>query len=111
LVVIAKLLASKIVGDYNRDKWMTATFERSTIRRLDGMRVSGESRSRTLNKILRRYHKAVKSGKIAEGSAESKTKSKLNNDLAAWQIHDRIPPSVEELRKLFGGDDSPGENG
>ncbi len=99
------------MGDYNRDKWMTATFERSTVRRLDGMRLPGESRSRGLNRILKKYKLAVKRGQIIEGSAEMKTKSKLNNNLAAWQIHDGIPPSVEELRKLFGGDDSPGENG
>ena len=111
LVVIAKLLASKIVGDYNRDKWTTATFERSTLRRLDGMVLPGESRSRALNRILRKYQKAVKSGKIVEGSAETKSNSQLNNDLAVWQIHDRIPASVEELTKLFSRDHSLGVTG
>lgn len=99
------------MGKYNKEKWITATFERSTIRRLDGMRLPGESRSRALNRILKKFQKAVKKGKIFEGSEERKTSSELNNDLAAWQTHDGIPPSVEELRKLFGGDDSLGVNG
>ena len=87
---------------------ITATFERSTVRRLDGMRLPGESRSRAMNRILRKYHKAVKAGKIVEGSAETKPTSQLNNDLAIWQIHDRVPASVEELTKIFGGNDSLG---
>jgi len=96
------------VGKYNKEKWITATFERSTVRRLDGMRLPGESRSRAMNRILRKYHKAVKSGKIVEGSADTKPTSQLNNDLAVWQIHDGVPASVEELTKIFGGNDSLG---
>ena len=99
------------MGKYNKEKWITATFERSTVRRLDGMRLPGESRSRAMNRILRKYHKAVKAGKIVEGSAETKPTSQLNNDLAVWQIHDRIPASVEELTKVFGRDHSLGVTG
>jgi len=99
------------VGKYNKEKWITATFERSTVRRLDGMRLPGESRSRSLNRILRKYQKAVKAGKIVEQSAESKPTSQLNNDLAVWQIHDGIPASVEELSKVFSRDDSFGVTG